>query len=82
MRQQLDSFNEFISSSMQEIVDENADIIVRPRSQHDPGEDEVEDKEYHVHFTQIYLAKPTLTEGDSGETSPLFPKEARLRNLT
>ncbi|KAK9805346.1 hypothetical protein WJX73_004503 [Symbiochloris irregularis] len=82
VRQQLDSFNEFISSSMQEIVDENADIIVRPRSQHDPGEDEVEDKEYHVHFTQIYLAKPTLTEGDSGETSPLFPKEARLRNLT
>lgn len=33
MRQQLDSFNEFVNSSMQEIVDENKDVIVRPRSQ-------------------------------------------------
>ena len=33
VRQQLDSFNEFVNSSMQEIVDENKDIIVRPRSQ-------------------------------------------------
>ena len=67
---------------MQEIVDEYSDVVVRPRSQHEPGVEEVfEDKEHHVKFQQIYLSKPTITEAD-GETTPLFPKEARLRNLT
>ena len=41
----------------------------------------VEEKEYKIEFLQIYLSKPTITESD-GETSILFPKEARLRNLT
>ena len=37
---------------------------------------------YHaVSFNQIYLSKPMVTEAD-GMTSTLFPKEARLRNLT
>ena len=38
----------------------------------------VEEKEYKIEFLQIYLSKPTITESD-GETSILFPKEARLR---
>jgi DNA-directed RNA polymerase II subunit RPB2 len=42
---------------------------------------EVEEKEYRIDFGQIYLSKPTMTEAD-GETVVLFPKEARLRNLT
>lgn len=83
VRQQLDSFNEFINSNMQEIVDEYGQLIVKPESQHDPGmaDDAVEEKEYRVDFGQIYLSKPTMTEAD-GETVVLFPKEARLRNLT
>ena len=48
-----------------------------------PGEDaEFEEKKtYKVQFGQIYLSKPMVTEAD-GMTSTLFPKEARLRNLT
>ena len=38
-------------------------------------------KKYKVEFKQIYLSKPMVTEAD-GMTSTLFPKEARLRNLT
>lgn len=34
-----------------------------------------------IRFGQIYLSKPTFVEAD-GETAVLFPKEARLRNLT
>lgn len=50
--------------------------------QYDPGAmTELEGKEYIVNFGQIYLSKPTMTEAD-GETGLLFPKEARLRNLT
>lgn len=32
-------------------------------------------------FGQIYLSKPTATEGD-GSVQSMFPNEARLRNLT
>ena len=147
MRQQLDSFNEFICSNMQEIVDEYGTFVVKPEAQHDPGTPpsrpgmaatspcnghngwpghvqgsvqgftvmqawlsmptckprchavraafnqrqstfvrcaampKVEEKEYKIEFLQIYLSKPTITESD-GETSILFPKEARLRSLT
>jgi hypothetical protein len=37
VRQQLDSFDEFIQNTMQEIVYESADIEIRPESQHNPG---------------------------------------------
>lgn len=37
VRQQLDSFDEFIQNTMQEIVDETADIEIRPESQHNPS---------------------------------------------
>jgi DNA-directed RNA polymerase II subunit RPB2 len=83
VRQQLDSYNEFTSNTMQEIVDETPAIIVRPEAQHKPGE-EVEDeavREVRIKFEQIFMSKPLVTEAD-GETSTLFPKEARLRNLT
>ena len=41
VRQQLDSFNEFVESTMLEIVEEEPDIVVEPQAQHRPG-DEVE----------------------------------------
>jgi len=83
VRQQLDSFNEFIQHTMQEIVDEMSTFELSPEHQHVPGEemDESEKKTVSVSFGQIYLSKPMVTEAD-GMTSTLFPKEARLRNLT
>ncbi|CAI7766865.1 unnamed protein product [Closterium sp. NIES-53] len=82
VRQQLDSFNEFIQDTMQSIVDESAEIEVRPQAQHLPGRPmDNTDMTCKVTFGQIYLSKPTMTEPD-GETNTLFPKAARLRNLT
>lgn len=83
VRQQLDSFNDFIQTSLQEIVDDSAVITVTPQNQHQPGAsvEEEEQKEYQIRFGQIYLSKPTFVEPD-GETVVVFPKEARLRNLT
>lgn len=67
---------------LQEIVDENAEHVVTPQQQYDPSaEVDVEGREYVINYGQIYLSKPTMTEAD-GETGVLFPKEARLRNLT
>ncbi|WJX25720.1 DNA-directed RNA polymerase II subunit 2 [Trifolium repens] len=80
VRQQLDSFDEFIQNTMQEIVDESADIVIRPESQHNPGQ-QSDFTVYKISFGQIYLSQPLMTESD-GETSTLFPKAARLRNLT
>lgn len=81
--QQLDSYNEFVSNTMQEIVDETPPIIVRPEAQHRPGQemDTETVREIRIKFEQIFMSRPLVTEAD-GETSTLFPKEARLRNLT
>ncbi|KAJ9539990.1 hypothetical protein OSB04_026496 [Centaurea solstitialis] len=114
VRQQLDSFNEFIQNTMQEVVDQSADIEIRPESNPDhqaevrfgssklgiigsrvwivvllsetivrmDGILESDNVIYKISFGQIYLTpKPMMTESD-GETTTLYPKAARLRNLT
>jgi DNA-directed RNA polymerase II subunit RPB2 len=82
VRQQLDSFNEFVSNTMQEIIDEGSEIRITPENQLNPGgQEEGADKEYKIKFGQIYLSKPLVTEHDE-DTDTLFPREARLRNLT
>ncbi|GMH42706.1 hypothetical protein BSKO_10625 [Bryopsis sp. KO-2023] len=82
VRQQLDSFREFLENSLQEVVTENGDVVIKPEAQHNPGDMDVyEEKEYRILFGQIYLSKPSFNEAD-GETTVLFPREARLRNLT
>ena len=48
VRQQLDSFEEFIQNTMQEIVEESADIEIRPESQHNPGR--------HSDFVEVSLS--------------------------
>lgn len=80
--QQLDSFDEFVSSTMQELIAENSLITL---DQNLPqSEDDVESpvlRRYEIKFGRILLAKPALTEND-GASTELFPQEARLRNLT
>jgi DNA-directed RNA polymerase II subunit RPB2 len=90
VRQQLDSFDEFIQNTMQELVDDSGDIRVSPEMQHLVGYDEeAYEKEmdnetkacFEIHFGQVYLSKPTVVEKD-GTVTNMFPHEARLRNLT
>lgn len=80
VRQQLDSFDEFVQNTMQELVDENADLILDQADQHTGHEADVT-RRYEIKFGQIYLSRPTVTEAD-GSVVPIFPQEARLRNLT
>lgn len=65
---------------MQELVDENADLILDQADQH-TGHDSDTTRRYEIKFGQIYLSRPTVTEAD-GSVVPIFPQEARLRNLT
>ncbi|KZS95868.1 DNA-directed RNA polymerase II, subunit 2 [Sistotremastrum niveocremeum HHB9708] len=80
VRQQLDSFDEFVQNTMQELVDENSDLILDQNSQH-TGHSNDATRRYEIKFGQIYLSRPTVTETD-GSVVPVFPQEARLRNLT
>ena len=80
VRQQLDSFDEFVQNTMQELVDENSDLILDQADQHTGHETDMS-RRYEIKFGQIYLSRPTTTEGD-GAVASIFPQEARLRNLT
>eukprot|EP00771_Trimastix_marina_P000200 gnl/Trimastix_PCT/1207.p1 GENE.gnl/Trimastix_PCT/1207~~gnl/Trimastix_PCT/1207.p1 ORF type:complete len:1204 (+),score=452.35 gnl/Trimastix_PCT/1207:177-3614(+) len=66
---------------MQELIDETPPIVLTPESQHIPGEAPLAQARYLVQFGQIYLSKANITEPD-GTVLPMFPNEARLRNLT
>lgn len=78
--QQIDSFNEFVNNTMQELVDESSSLILDQNMQHS-GRAGDQTKRYELNFNQIYLSRPTQTEAD-GTVAPMFPNEARLRNLT
>lgn len=79
VRQQLDSFNEFIQNTMQELVDETPDIVLMPESQHTGLSEEIPSR-ITIHFGQIYLSKPSI--GSNGIMQGVLPNEARLRDLT
>ena len=80
--QQLDSFDEFVSTTMQELVEENSLLTLDQASP--PVEDESDRlaaRRYEIKFGTVLLSRPAMTEGD-GSTSAMLPQEARLRNLT
>ena len=80
--QQLDSFDEFVSTTMQELVEEKSVLTF---DQNSPPSDDYSDpivlRRYEIKFGTVLLSRPAMTEGD-GSTSVMLPQEARLRNLT
>ncbi|GLI81195.1 DNA-dependent RNA polymerase II [Penicillium ochrochloron] len=80
--QQLDSFDEFISSTMQELVEEQGQVVLDQTVP--PDEDEAEPvvvRRFEIKFGTVMLTRPSVTE-DDGSTVSMLPQEARLRNLT
>ncbi|MHA2061838.1 MAG: DNA-directed RNA polymerase subunit B'', partial [Candidatus Sifarchaeia archaeon] len=68
VRQHLDSYNDFIGRSIQQIVDEIEKI--EPDI---PG--------FYVKLGKVEVGEPTIREAD-GAVRPVTPMEARIRNLT
>ncbi|KAH0557930.1 hypothetical protein KQX54_013025 [Cotesia glomerata] len=61
VRQQLDSFDEFIEMSVQKIVDESPSIALQAETRYKAGQ--IESPVMHkLKFEQIYLSKPTHWE--------------------
>lgn len=80
--QQLDSFDEFVSTTMQEMVEEESLLTLDQNAPQSEDEtDPIVLRRYEIKFGTILLSRPALTEGD-GYTGAMLPAEARLRNLT
>jgi DNA-directed RNA polymerase II subunit RPB2 len=81
--QQLDSFDEFASTTMQQIVDDQPAIVI---DQNLSGLDDesgmpIVKKRSSIKLGTLTVSQAAMTEGD-GSTRALHPHEARLRNLT
>ncbi|MFX0106747.1 MAG: DNA-directed RNA polymerase subunit B [Candidatus Hodarchaeota archaeon] len=66
--QHLDSFNRFIREELQQVVDSVAKLTPKVEG-------------YHVELGDITVEAPSVREADGSE-HPLYPNEARIRNLT
>ncbi|KAI5148248.1 DNA-directed RNA polymerase II subunit RPB2 [Enteropsectra breve] len=78
VRQQLDSFDQFVRVKMQEVVEENSMIIV----QSTPTAGVSSTRKMSLKFGQIYITKPPIYTENDGRTMAIFPNEARIRDIT
>ncbi len=69
----IDSFNNFVENTLQEILKENQ--IIEPTII--PSNVD----EFKISLDKIWVTKPEITEAD-GSTRPVFPIEARMRKLS
>lgn len=79
--QQLNSFNEFVQTTMQELVEENSQLTLDQNNPPSDDHNPIALRRYEIKFGTVLLSRPAMTEGD-GSTSVMLPQEARLRNLT
>ncbi|KAJ5054087.1 uncharacterized protein L3040_000371 [Drepanopeziza brunnea f. sp. 'multigermtubi'] len=79
--QQVDSFDEFVSTTMQELVEENSQLTLDQNNPPSADENPIALRRYEIKFGTVLLSRPAMTEGD-GTTQVMLPQEARLRNLT
>jgi DNA-directed RNA polymerase II subunit RPB2 len=70
-----ESYNHFINIELPNIIRENNPIIIYDSH----GEKKL--NEYHINFNNVYISKPVINEND-GTTKPMYPYDARIRNLS
>ena len=79
---QIESFNEFMRSMMQNLVAEKNDVTIDHAQPFNEDESNpIVIVRHEVKFGGIMLGPPNITEGE-GVTRDLLPHEARLRSLT
>lgn len=70
VKQHLDSYNDFVQNTLQQIIDEIRGIQI-----------EVPGHTYDIKFGTIEVDEPRIVEVD-GTVREVYPREARIRNLT
>ncbi|EJW03931.1 hypothetical protein EDEG_01777, partial [Edhazardia aedis USNM 41457] len=76
LSQQLDSFNSFVGTTLQEIVDENKEIRIKTSNEH------LATEIFNLTFNQIYAKIPPSIVETDGQVRSVTPSEVRLRDLT
>ncbi|MFH1751646.1 MAG: DNA-directed RNA polymerase subunit B'' [archaeon] len=69
VKQEIDSFNQFIEEKIDEIIEENKFISSKI-------------EEVKIELTKIEILKPRIIEADGSPRTNFFPMEARTRNRT
>ena len=67
---QIDSFNEYINSGIQRVIDEEPNIVITPSNT----------QKYTIHFGSIYIPEPSIVEDDRS-LKIINPSDARHRDL-
>lgn len=70
VKQHLESYNDFVENTLQQIIDEIGGITI-----------EVPNHSYEIKFGSIEVGDPRVVEVD-GTVREVYPREARIRNLT
>jgi len=81
VRQQLDSFDRFITNSIVDVVTSTPKMSLRPRRTYLPSVTEFPNR-YDIWFDDVQISRPSNVEADHQASRDIFPAEARLRNLT
>jgi len=76
----IDSFNHFMKTDIYNIINEPELNPVRETLDYNPDKT-VKTAEYEVRFGDIYFGRPVINE-TSGIVRPMYPNDARLRDLT
>src|SRR3569833_3419074 len=79
--QQIDSFNEFTTTTVQSLVDEYNHMILDQQDPQLADNRNVKLRRYEIMLGSVLVSKPTMTEND-GQQTTLVPYECRDRNLT
>jgi DNA-directed RNA polymerase beta subunit len=72
---QIDSYNQFVTEGIQQIIDESEPIVIKLNN----GSDQV--TTYEIKFGRVELTKPIIKENDGTQTL-MYPNLARIRNLS
>jgi DNA-directed RNA polymerase II subunit RPB2 len=80
--QQIDSYNEFMNRTMQDIIVDNGRVVM---DQNNPVADDDDNpivkRRFDISINRVTVSKPQMAE-DDGTVAELYPHEARIRNLT
>ena len=79
--QQINSFNQFIEKYIQEIIDQNKTIIVKPEIDYSKMKDKPENKTYELTFGQSSIEDCPHCLEQNNMNRILYPYEARIRDL-
>ena len=81
--QQIGSFNQFLDSNIQEIINENNLITIIPDTKYNPNQKINSNIKYEFEFGQLHVNdQPSYHNQTDENPTTIHPNEARIRNLT